>query len=130
ESRLGREPHEPLTAMSERIGTEESKWAMLGINVQREVGGNLAEILDILAETVRDRDSVRRQVKVLSAEARLSMKIMIALPPLMVLYMIAVNRTYMETLWTTRAGWILIAAGATLMTVGVSMMRKMGKIGV
>ena len=130
EIRLGRNPHEALTSMAERIGTEEFKWAMLGINVQREVGGNLAEILDILAETVRDRDAVRRQVRVLSAEARLSMKIMIALPPLMVLYMIAVNGDYMKTLWTTRAGWIMIAAGCTLMAMGVVMMRRLVKVDV
>jgi tight adherence protein B len=79
---------------------------------------------------VRDRDSVRRQVRVLSAEARLSMKIMIALPPLMVLYMIAVNRDYMKTLWTTRAGWIMIAAGCTLMAMGVVMMRRLVKVDV
>jgi tight adherence protein B len=130
EIRLGRNPHEALTSMAERIGTEEFKWAMLGINVQREVGGNLAEILDILAETVRDRDAVRRQVRVLSAEARLSMKIMIALPPLMEIYMVAVNRAYMSLLWTTRAGWIMIGAGLTLMAAGVFMMRKLVKIDV
>jgi tight adherence protein B len=130
EIRLGRQPHDALNTMAERIGTEEFKWAMLGINVQREVGGNLAEILDILAETVRDRDAVRRQVRVLSAEARLSMKIMIALPPLMVLYMVAVNRSYMRLLWTTRAGWIMIAAGCTLMAIGIVMMRKLVKVDV
>ena len=128
EIRLGRPPHEALSALAERVGTEEFKWAVLGINVQREVGGNLAEILDTLAGTVRERDGIRRQVKVLSAEARLSMKIMVALPPLLVLYMVAVNPDYMKLLWTTRAGWLMIAAGGVLMTIGVFLMRKLVKI--
>ena len=101
---------------------------MLGMNVQREVGGNLAEVLDTLAETVRDRHQIQRQVKVLSAEARLSMKIMIALPPLLVLYMIAVNPNYMKLLWTTRAGWLMIAGGSVLLILGVFLMRKLVKI--
>jgi tight adherence protein B len=130
EIRLGRPPHEALSALAERVGTEEFKWAMLGMNVQREVGGNLAEILDTLAETVRERDAIRRQVKVLSAEARLSMKIMVALPPLLVLYMIVVNPDYMKLLWTTRAGFIMIGVGGTLLTVGVWLMRKLVKVDV
>src|SRR5207248_6728214 len=128
EIRLGRPPHEALNGLAERVGTEEFKWAVLGINVQREIGGNLAEILDTLAETVRDRDGIRRQVRALSAEARLSMKIMVALPPLLVLYMLAVNPDYMRLLWTTTAGWVMIGVGAVLMVAGVPIMRKLVKI--
>ena len=128
EIRLGRPPYEALSALAERVSTEEFKWAILGINVQREVGGNLAEILDTLAETVRDRDGIRRQVKALSAEARLSMKIMVALPPLLVLYMLVVNPDFMRLLWTTTAGWVMIGVGAVLMVAGVLIMRKLVKI--
>jgi tight adherence protein B len=130
EVRLGRPAYESLAALAERVGTEEFKWAMLGINVQREVGGNLAEILDTLAQTVRERDAVRRQVKVLSAEARLSMKIMVALPPLLTLYIVKVNPSYMRLLWTTRTGWFLITGAVVLLVGGVLMMRKIVRIDV
>jgi len=130
EIRLGRPADEALNALAERVGTEEFKWAMMAVNVQREVGGNLAEVLDTLAETVRERQAVRRQIKVLSAEGRLSIRILIALPPIMVLYLVRVNRPYMRLLWTTRIGWILIAIASILMLVGVVIARKIVKIDV
>jgi tight adherence protein B len=130
EIRLGRKPDEALTAMADRIGTEEFKWAVLGINVQHEVGGNLAEILDTLAETVRERHAIRRQVKALSAEGRLSMKIIAALPPLLALYIIKVNPSYMRLLWTTRTGVILIVIAVLLMGAGLFVARKIVRIDV
>ena len=130
EIRLGRPAAEAMTALGERIGTEEYKWTVLAVNVQTEVGGNLAEILDTLAETVRERTVLRRQIRVLSAEGRLSMKIFTVLPPLLVLYFTITNRTYMELLWTTRAGWIMIGASVVLMVVGALLARKVVKIDV
>ena len=130
EIRLGRPANEALTALGERVGTEEFRWAMLAVNVQSEVGGNLSEILDTLAETVREREAIRRQVKVLSAEGRLSMKIMAALPPLVAIAVALINPGYMRVLWTTRVGWILIASGLVLMTIGALVARKLVKIDV
>jgi tight adherence protein B len=68
EVRLGRHVEEALSAMATRVGSEDFKWAVLAVNIQREVGGNLAEVLDIVADTLRERDALRRQVRVLSAE--------------------------------------------------------------
>jgi tight adherence protein B len=130
EIRLGRPASEAMTALGERIGTEEYKWTVLAVNVQTEVGGNLAEILDTLAETVRERTVLRRQIRVLSAEGRLSMKIFVAVPPLLVLYISITNRAYMRVLWTTRAGWIMIAASIALMITGALLARKIVKIDV
>jgi tight adherence protein B len=130
EIRLGRPANEALTALGERVGTEEFRWAMLAVNVQSEVGGNLAEILDTLAETVREREAIRRQVKVLSAEGRLSMKIMAALPPLVAVAVAIINPNYMRTLWTTRTGWILIGIGLVLMVIGTLVARKLVRIDV
>jgi tight adherence protein B len=130
EVRLGRPFEESLTALAERVGTEEFKWAVMGINVQREVGGNLAEILDTLSETVREREAVRRQVKVLSAEGRLSVKILIVMPFLMAGYLTWVNRSYMRLLWTTRPGIIFMVIGAVLMLVGAIWARKTVEIDV
>jgi tight adherence protein B len=130
EMRLGRPASEALTALGERVGTEEYRWTVLAVNVQTEVGGNLAEILDTLAETVRERATLRRQIKVLSAEGRLSMKIFVILPPLLVLYIARTNPGYMRLLWTTRAGWIMIAVSLVLMVIGAVLARKVVKIDV
>jgi tight adherence protein B len=130
EIRLGRAASEALTALGERVGTEEFRWAMLAVNVQTDVGGNLAEILDTLADTVREREAIRRQVKVLSAEGRLSMKIMALLPPLVAVAVALINPGYMRVLWTTRVGWTLIAIGAVLMTTGALLAKKIVRIDV
>jgi tight adherence protein B len=130
EIRLGRPFHEAMTMMGERIGTEEFKWAMLGINVQREVGGNLAEILDTLAETVREREGVRRQVQVLSAEGRLSVKILLALPVVLAGYLSWINPSYMRLLWTTPLGLVFMSTAIVLMIVGTFWARKVVKIDV
>jgi len=130
EVRLGRPVEEAMLALAERVGTDEFKWAVIGVNVQREVGGNLAEILDTVADTVRERDSVRRQIKVLSAEGRLSMRILIVIPFALSLYMVKVNPDYMRLLWSTRLGWVMIGIAACLMTVGVFWARKVVKIDV
>jgi tight adherence protein B len=130
EIRLGRRFEEAMTALAERVGTDEFKWAVMAVNVQREVGGNLAEILDTLAETVREREAVRRQVKVLSAEGRLSVKILIAMPFAIAGFLTLINREYMKLLWTTRPGLLFIAVGAVFMIIGAIWSRKTVKIDV
>ncbi len=130
EIRLGRPAAEALISLGDRIGTEEYKWTVLAVNIQSEVGGNLAEILDTLAETVRDRGVLQRQIRVLSAEGRLSMKIFLILPPLLVLLLLQINPEYMQLLWTTTAGWIMIGVSLLLMTIGGLLARKVVKIDV
>jgi tight adherence protein B len=130
EIRLGRPFDEALNALAERVGTEEFRWAVMGVNVQREIGGNLAEILDTLSETVRERDAIRRQVQVLSAEGRLSVKILVTMPFLMALYLSWINWDYMRLLWTTRPGLIFLVTGAVLMVVGTIWANRTVKIDV
>jgi tight adherence protein B len=130
EVRLGRPFDQAMNALAERVGTEEFRWAVLGINVQREVGGNLAEILDILAETIREREAVRRQVKVLSAEGRMSVKVLLIIPFVITGYLAWISPDYMKLLWTTHLGLGFIAAGLVLMVVGALWARKVVKFDV
>jgi tight adherence protein B len=130
EIRLGRPFDEAMTAMAERVGTEEFRWAIMALNVQREVGGNLAEILDTLADTVREREFVRRQIKVLSSEGRLSAKILTVLPFVIIGYITLVNPEYMKPLYTTSLGLVLIGAGVLLMTIGLYWVRRTTRIDV
>ena len=128
EIRLGRPVDQALNAMAERVGSEDFKWAVLAVNVQREVGGNLAEILDTVAETVRERATLRRQMKVLSAEGRLSLKILAALPFVVALYVAKVNPSYINLLFSTRLGWLMVGTGAALMLAGILWARKIVSI--
>jgi len=130
EIRLGRPIDDAMTSMAERVGSEDLKWAVIAINVQRQVGGNLAEVLDIVSNTVRERAYIRRQVQVLSAEGRLSVWILSCLPFGIMVYIAAVNPEYIEPLFTTLFGKILLVTGALWMALGIFVMSRMVKIDV
>lgn len=128
EARLGVPMEDALESIGDRMASQDFSWVVMAIRIQREVGGNLAEILTIVANTLRERERLRRQVKVLSAEGRLSGVILTALPPLFALYMLAVRPTYIKPLFHEFAGLVLVAIGATLMVVGGLWMRKVVKV--
>jgi tight adherence protein B len=130
EVRLGRPIEDALGAMAERVGSEDFKWAVLAVNIQREVGGNLAEILDNVSNTLRERAILRRQVLVLTTEGRLSAWVLGVMPFVIALYMYAVNKEYISLLVTTTVGWIMVAGASGLLTLGVLWMRKIVRIDV
>lgn len=130
ESRLGMPLEDALNAMSERVGSDDFKWVVLAINIQRQVGGNLAQLLTTVANTLREREQVRRQIKVLSAEGRLSAVILIALPFLLFGYISFANPSYLHSLTSEAVGKIMIAGAIVLIVLGALWMRKIIKIDV
>jgi tight adherence protein B len=130
EIRLGRPIDDALIAMAHRVRSDDLKWAVIAINVQRQVGGNLAEVLDIVSNTVRERAYIRRQVNVLSAEGRLSVAILACLPFGIMLYISVVNGEYIKPLFTTVPGLILLIGGGLWMGLGIFVMTRMVKIDV
>jgi tight adherence protein B len=130
EIRLGRPVDDALIAMSMRIESDDLRWAVIAINVQRQVGGNLAEVLDTVANTVRERAYIRRQVKVLSAEGRMSVAILSALPFMILLYLAIVNPSYLSPLFTTTVGIVLLCGAGMMMALGIFIMTRMVKIDV
>ena len=130
EIRLGRPIEEALEALATRVGSADFKWAVLAVNIQREVGGNLAEILDNVADTLRERAMMRRQIKVLTAEGRLSAWVLVALPIGIAVYMFAVNPDYIGLLITTKAGWYMSGTAVILLGLGIVWMRKIVDIDV
>ena len=130
EARLGMPIDEALNAMAERVGGEDFRWVVLAINIQRQVGGNLAALLTTVANTLREREYVRRQIKVLSAEGRLSAVILVALPFLLAGYISVVNPGYLNQLTRVTIGKIMIIGGVVLMGIGIAWMRKIIKIDV
>lgn len=130
ELRLGRDLNDALDGLADRVGSEDFRWAILAVKIQRDVGGNLAEVLDTVADTLREREAVAGQVKALSAEGRLSMYLLCGLPPVVAAYMFIVNPEYISLLWTTRMGMIMLAVGGSLMALGIMWMRKVVRIDV
>jgi tight adherence protein B len=130
EIRLGRPTDDALEALAIRVGSADFRWAVLAVNIQREVGGNLAEILDNVADTLRERAMIRRQIGVLTAEGRLSAWVLTALPIAIGVYMFAVNPDYIGLLFTTTIGLIMVSIATVLLVVGVLWMRKIVNIDV
>lgn len=128
EQRLGVDITDALDGVGRRMDSEDFDWIVMAIRIQREVGGNLAEILHTVADTLREREYLRRQVKALSAEGRLSGYILTGLPPLIGLYMMMVNPDYIALLYTTVPGFILLAIAAFLLALGSFAMSKLAKV--
>jgi tight adherence protein B len=128
EQRLGVDITDALDSVGERMSSEDFQWIVMAIRIQREVGGNLAEILHTVADTLREREYLRRQVRALSAEGRLSGYILTALPPGLLLYMMVANPAYVQPLYTTTVGFILLGAALVLLTLGGFAMKKLATV--
>ena len=110
------------------MDSEAMRWTTMAIRIQRDVGGNLAETLRTTAHTLRERESLKRQVNALSAEGRLSAYILIGLPILLFLYMAWSNPAYTSLLWTRTPGILMLLASGVSMTIGALWMRKVVQI--
>ena len=128
EQRLGVDITDALESVGQRMDSEDFGWIVMAIRIQREVGGNLAEILTTVAGTLREREYLRRQVKALSAEGRLSGYILGGMPPALFVYMYFANNEYIRVLYTTMIGFILMAAAVVLLTIGGFFMFKLAKV--
>ena len=130
EARLGRPLEESLDAVAERMDSRDFAWAVMAIRIQREVGGNLSELLMTVAETMTQRERLRRDVRALTAEGRISAYILAALPPLLGIAMYTINPDYMQTLFDETIGKGMLAGGLLLMVFGFMWMQSIVKIDV
>jgi tight adherence protein B len=128
EARLGRPLEEAFEAMAKRTGSVDFEWTVMAIRLQRQVGGNLAEVLGTVSQTIRDRYSLKRQVKALSAEGRLSSLILSLLPILLFGALLIFNPLFLRPLYTTGIGVMMMAGSGVLMILGVLWLRKITEI--
>jgi len=96
--------------------------------LQRETGGNLAEILDNLSYVIRERFKILRQVRVHTAQGRLTMVLLMALPPTIVVVMQLLNPGFIQPLFSDPWGHVLIVAGISMQTIGYFVIRKIIRI--
>ena len=130
EARLGVEIEDALESIAERMGSVDFEWIVMAIRIQREVGGNLAELLNSVAETIREREYLERQVLALSAEGRLSVWILGGLPPGFMLYLLVANPEYLQPLISTMIGYVLLGTMGVLLVAGILWMKKLVKVDV
>ena len=125
---LGGTIEEGLDKMAVEIHSVALAWTVTAIKIQREVGGNLAEILDILALSVRERGELNRQIKALTAEGRLSAYVLLALPFVLGAILYLTNAAYVSLLWKTTPGLIMLALALAMMAFGSAWLWRIVKV--
>ena len=128
EVRLGANLDNALEALGKRVGVVDFDWTILAIQIQREVGGNLSEILEIISETIREREKLQREIKALTAEGRMSGMVLGLLPIAMAFLLFMRSPDYLRPLYTTSKGLTMIGVSGVLMLLGFVWMRKIVKI--
>ncbi len=127
ETRLGRDLVDALTGLADRVGGDDFRWVVQAIEIQRDVGGDLSEVLDTVASTIRDRTRIRRQVSALSAEGRMSAWVLMLLPFGLAGVMYVTNPAFLSPLFHSGPGYKLLAVGAALLVVGGLWLRRIVK---
>jgi tight adherence protein B len=128
ETRVGRDMHAALEEVAERTGSEDFAWVVQAISIHREVGGNLAEVLDGVGATIRDRNQLRRQVASLSAEGRVSGVVLLIMPVVVTGLLFGIAPGLMSRLTGTGTGLVLLTIAGSLMVVGALWLRKIVQV--
>jgi tight adherence protein B len=124
EQKFGLPVRDALLNMAERVPLIDMKFFVTSVMLQRETGGNLAEILDKLSYVIRERFKILRQVRVYTAQGRLTMIILMSLPPGVVAMFAFMDLNFIRPLWTDPIGHGLIAAGVVMQTIGFFLIKR------
>ncbi len=129
ETRLGDPLMDALDRMNDRLAIPDLAWVIQALRIQQTVGGKLADLLNTLAEFMRQREEIRREVRVLTAEGRLSGNVLGGLPLFFMLIMQVLNPGWMTPMFR---GWgpVVLAAAGTSVLIGVGIIRKMARVDV
>jgi tight adherence protein B len=128
EARLGVDIEDALEGVASRMGSKDFEWVVMAIRIQRDVGGNLSEIMLTVSATLREREYLRRHVRALSAEGRLSAWILGLMPPLFLCYLALTNSSSLSVMFHTAAGVALLVVAAVLMAVGSFWMSRVVRV--
>ncbi len=124
EARLGRPLEESLDGVAARMASGDFEWAVMAVRIQREVGGNLAELLVTVAETMTERERLRRDVAALTAEGKISAIVLGALPVLIGLFIWGANPGYLDPLFDKFFGKAMLFGSVALAVAGFAWMSK------
>ena len=124
ETNLGKPLDQALTEMDQRVGSPDFSLIVTAVLIQQQVGGNLADIIDVIRDTILERIRIRREIHTLTAQGRASGVVLALLPVAMGLFMYITSPEYMRPLLTTRLGQMIIAGAVFLEFVGFLIIRK------
>jgi tight adherence protein B len=124
ETQLGKPIDDALGDMADRIGSENFTFVITAVTIQRQIGGSLSGLFDMVADTVRQRQQFGRKVRSLTAMGRMSAYVLVALPFFLATVVTIMNPTYMAPLYHTATGQKLLATGVVMLTVGSLMLKK------
>jgi tight adherence protein B len=124
ETRLGRPLDDALADMAERVGSNNLSFIVTAVSVQSQVGGSLASLFDMVADTVRNRQQFARKIKALTAMGRMSAYVLVALPFFLAGALALMNPDYMAPLFNTSAGHKMIGVSLAMMAVGSLLLKK------
>jgi len=125
DTRLGRPMDDALAETAERIGSKNFSFVITAVTIQRQVGGSLAGLFDMVADTVRQRQQFARKIKGLTAMGRASAYVLIGLPFFIALAITVMNPSYMDPLYHTPTGHKLIFIGLIMMAFGSLLLRRL-----
>jgi tight adherence protein B len=128
EARLGAELEDALDDLAGRLRSYDMELVVMAIRTAREIGGNLAEVLQTTVTTMRERVQLRAQVRVLSAEGRFSAKILTGMPILMAVYLLLFKKGYLTPMYTTSVGIVIFIIGGVLLVIGSLWLSRLTKI--
>lgn len=118
EQRVGRDLTDSFRALAARMDSKDFEWVVSAIDINRSVGGDLAQILGRVERTIRARNKVRGQVAALSAEGRMSGLVLVSLPPGMLFLINLVNPEFVEPLFNETIGWVLLGVAGAMLSMG------------
>ncbi len=130
ETRLGRSPVAALKQVADRMESIDFDWAVLAISIQREVGGNLAEVLQTAADTMLQRNRLRREMKALTAEGRVSAYVLGALPVFLFLFLFTTRRNYLQPMLESTTGLMALGGAVLLLLAGIFWLSRIVKVDV
>ena len=128
EVQYGSDIEDALKRVAERMHSADLGWLVLALQIQREVGGSLAGILEQVAETIRSRADVQREIRVLSAEGRLSGYVLIGLPIVSFVALLFIRYEYVAFFWTQPLGMVMLGVVIVMMVVGYIWMNRAVKV--
>ncbi|MGH2972189.1 MAG: type II secretion system F family protein [Gaiellaceae bacterium] len=124
ETRLGRPMDEALAEMGERIGSKNLSFVLNAVTIQRQIGGSLAGLFDVVAETVRQRQQFARKIRSLTATGRMSAYVLAGLPFLVAALISVITPSYMSPLWHSSTGHTLVAMALVMLAIGSVILKK------
>jgi tight adherence protein B len=124
EAGLGRPMDDALAEMADRVGSENFEFAITAVTIQRQVGGSLASLFDMVSETVRNRQQFARKIRSLTAMGRMSAYALVGIPFFIAGMITLTNKPYLDPLFHTRLGHIMLFMGLGMMAVGSLILKK------